>query len=194
VTSWRRSGPRGVASQTSTKHSERRQLYSQKFRDAEAEEIFGPTLRAAFAGEYEVPPQRTVAEPLIAYALFIDNSPESIAKVVDTADYIWRLVPTADELAWAFVQLKSRGWLLVQGNLYGLTAEGKSAIASVVGEDGDQFKKVKRLEAWTSVHPNLAKGKVPARGGGDEGQCALGASPVGAGLGGSSLRMPLLPL
>lgn len=153
MTSWRRSGPRGVASQTSTKHSERRQLYSQKFRDAEAEEIFGPTLRAAFAGEYEVPPQRTVAEPLIAYALFIDNSPESIAKVVDTADYIWRLVPTADELAWAFVQLKSRGWLLVQGNLYGLTAEGESAIASVVGEDGDQFKKIKRLEAWTSVHP-----------------------------------------
>ena len=127
--------------------------YSQEFRDAEAEEKFGPTLRAAFAAEYEVPPQRAIAEPLIAYALFIDNLPETIASVVDTADYMWRLVPTADELSWAFVRLKRRGWLLVNGKLYGLTAEGKSAIASVVGEEGDQFDKIKRLEAWTSVHP-----------------------------------------
>ncbi|HYM39351.1 MAG TPA: hypothetical protein VEY12_04280, partial [Thermoplasmata archaeon] len=94
-----------------------------------------------------------VAEPLIAYALFIDKSPESIASVVDTADFIWRLVPTPDELAWAFVRLKKRGWLLVDGNLYGLTAEGKSNIASAVGKGGDRRDQIRRLEAWTSAHP-----------------------------------------
>jgi hypothetical protein len=127
--------------------------YSQAFKDERAEQDYGPRLRAALAGEQEVAPQRPFIEPWIAYALFLDQAPASLASVLDTADFIDHLVPTPDEIAWAFVRLRRRGWLAVEANLYGLTAEGTRGIAVIIGEDGDRLDKINRLEAWASAHP-----------------------------------------
>jgi hypothetical protein len=128
-------------------------LYQERFLEEEAEEKFGPTLRAAFAGEYEVPPQRPLVEAEIAYVLFLEKSPQHIFRVADGADYHYRNPPRADEIAWALLQLRKRGWLLVQGKLYGLTAEGRRRIARIARKKGDILDRTKRLEAWISTHP-----------------------------------------
>ena len=127
--------------------------YQQRFMDERSEEQYGPTVRAALAGEHPLPPQQPASEPWIAYALFLDGKPESIASVVDTVDYYFRIVPTPDEIASAFVRLKQRGWLVVRDGSYGLTTEARDAIAGIVGTDGDRFDRVKRLGAWIRAHP-----------------------------------------
>ncbi len=111
--------------------------YQQHFMDERAEEEYGPTVRAALAAGHAVPPQKLSTEAWIVYALFSDGKPESIASVVDSVDAFDRSVPTADEVAWAFTRLKQRGWLVEEGALYGLTAEGRAAIAGIIGTDGD---------------------------------------------------------
>ena len=126
--------------------------YQQHFTDETAEEEYGPKVRAALAEGQAVPPRQLSTEAWIAYALFVDGKPESIASVVDTVDALDRMVPTADEVAWAFMRLKQRGWLVVEGALYGLTAEGRAAIAGIIGRDGDRFDHVKMLRAWISAH------------------------------------------
>jgi hypothetical protein len=77
---------------------------------------------------------------------------EALKEVVDTADFVYRLIPTSDEIAWALLRMRQRGWLAVQGNLYGLTAEGRRAIGEIVGE-GSVLDRFERLEAWTLAHP-----------------------------------------
>jgi hypothetical protein len=128
-------------------------LYSQAFMDADANEKYEPAVRAALSGEHEPPPRRPFTEPLVAYVLFSGKKPASLAGLVDTADFIDHGPPSPDELAWALLRLKKRGWLVVNGDLYGLTADGKRIIAGIIGQDGPQFDQVKRLEGWTSSHP-----------------------------------------
>ena len=127
-------------------------LYSQAFRDAEAEEEYGPALKAAFAGDYEPFGKSLIMEPLIAYALFMDGKPESLAEVLDTADFIIRGLPPVEDVVWAFLQLRKREWLMVQGKLYGLTAKGRDAIGAIVGRGGT-WDCVKQLEKWVAFNP-----------------------------------------
>ncbi len=48
--------------------------------------------------------------------------------------------------------LKDRGWLSIQGDLYGLTAEGRSIVQSIVG-NGNLRERTQRLKEWISTHP-----------------------------------------
>ena len=48
--------------------------------------------------------------------------------------------------------LKDRGWLSIQGDLYGLTAEGRRVVESVVGH-GSLKERTRRLTEWMSTHP-----------------------------------------
>lgn len=123
-------------------------VQSQQYWEGEIE----PKLRAALDGRYKVPPQPPRTEALVAYVLFREASPIQLRDLVDTADFMYRLVPTADEIAWAFLLLKRRGWLAAEGNRYGLTAEARRTIESVVGESGT-LDRVERLQQWTSAHP-----------------------------------------
>ncbi len=111
-----------------------------------------PRLRAALAGEYEVPPQPPLAEAWLGYALFCYERLLSLEETIESADAIEHGIPNSDEVAWAFLQLRKRGWLTEQGNLFGLTTRGRSAIADIVGKGGmwDQFD---RLRKWTLSHP-----------------------------------------
>jgi hypothetical protein len=116
-----------------------------------AEEV-APQLQAAFLGEREIPPQPPRTEAWLALCLFLGESPLPLKDVIEMADGIEHAVPNPEEIAWGFLRLKRRGWLLEQGNMYGLTVEGRRMIESVVGE-GTVLDRVERLEVWTSAHP-----------------------------------------
>jgi len=107
-----------------------------------------PVLRAALAGELQVPEQKPFSEAWLAYALFPFERPVPLEDVIGSADAINHGIPKADDVAWAFLRLRKRGWLVVQGDLYGLMAEGRSAINTVVAQGS-----VGRLKEWISAHP-----------------------------------------
>jgi len=68
------------------------------------------------------------------------------------ADGIEHAVPNPEEIAWGFLRLRTRGWLVEQEDRYGLTREGRRVIESVVGE-GTVLDRMERLEVWTLAHP-----------------------------------------
>src|SRR3990172_3298751 len=114
-------------------------------------ELTGPVVRDALAGARELPPQRPFTEAWLGYALYSYERLLTLEEVIETADSINHLIPTPDEVAWAFVRLKERRWLAVQGDLYGLTEEGRLAIGTIVNEGV-----VERLEKWISENPSPA--------------------------------------
>ncbi len=122
-------------------------------------EKIAPRLRAALAGEGEVPQQAAFSEAWLGYALFCDKTLVSLEEVIGLADAINHSVPNADEVGWAFLRLRKRGWLVVEGDLYGLTAEGRRSITTVVAQGNvvGLVSKVRRLRDWISAHPPPGK-------------------------------------
>jgi len=120
-----------------------------------AEEI-APRLREVLAGERDVPPQKPLVEAWLGYALYCYDKPLSLEEVVASADAINHGIPHPDEVAWAFLCLRKRGWLSVQGDMYGLTPEGRLAINTIVVQGH-----LERLNHWISSHPPL--GRVTAK-------------------------------
>lgn len=118
-----------------------------------AEEVT-PLLRAALTGEREVPPQAPFSEAWLAYSHFREEStlPVPLEDVIFAADGINHAIPGPDEIAWAFLRLSKRGWLVVQGDAYGLAPEGRRSIIRVVGE-GTLHEELDHLERWISAHP-----------------------------------------
>ena len=114
-------------------------------------EVITPGLRAALAGDREGPPHTPFSEAWLAYALHYYDRPQTLEEVIESADAINHAIPNPDEVAWAFLRLRSRGWLAEQGNLYGLTAAGRQAIEAIVGGD-DVLDGVERLTTWVSKH------------------------------------------
>lgn len=111
----------------------------------------GPGLKAALAGERYVPRQPPFSEAWLGYALYYYSRLLTLEEIIESADAINHAIPNPDEVAWAFLQLRERGWLAAQGELYGLTEEGRLAIGMIVNE-GD----VERLEQWLSANPSPA--------------------------------------
>lgn len=111
-----------------------------------------PRLRQAITGTYEVPPQQSDEEGIIAYVLFERESPLTIWEISDAYDYLNRVGMTPDVLVWAFVRMNARGWLAEHGTLFGLTANSRKTIAEIVGE-GSINDKMNRLVEWTQANP-----------------------------------------
>ena len=111
-----------------------------------------PKLRQALAGTYDVSPQEPSEEGVVAYVLFERESPLSIWEISDAYDYLNRVAMTADVLAWAFVRMNARGWLAEHGTLFGLTVDGRRAVAEIAG-GGSIQDKVDRLVKWTQANP-----------------------------------------
>jgi hypothetical protein len=110
-----------------------------------------PVVEGALAGACEIPPQRPGTEAWLGYALYYYSKPISLREVIESADAVNHLIPNPDEVAWAFLRLRERGWLIVQENMYGLTEEGRLAIGSIVNEGV-----VERLDKWISANPSPA--------------------------------------
>ncbi|OGS59821.1 MAG: hypothetical protein A3K59_09575 [Euryarchaeota archaeon RBG_19FT_COMBO_69_17] len=116
-----------------------------------AEEV-APQLHAALSGEREISPQLPRTEAWLALCLFFGDSPLPLRDVIQMADGIEHAVPNPEEIAWGFLRLRTRGWLVEQEDRYGLTREGRRVIESVVGE-GTVLDRMERLEVWTLAHP-----------------------------------------
>jgi|SRR5712691_10233765 len=115
-------------------------------------EKVGHELRAALEGKRKVPQQTPLAEAWLVLSLFYGESSLPLYEIIHIADGINHAYPRADEVAWAFLQLRRRGWLLVQEDLYGLTSEGRREIGAVVG-GGTVLKRLERLKEWISMNP-----------------------------------------
>lgn len=111
-----------------------------------------PQVQAALAGKQEVPPQPSYTEAWLAFALFLGESLLSLEEVIETADFINHLTPIPEEIAWAFLRLRRREWLAMEGNSYGLTAEGRRTIEGIVDEGG-VVENSERLSEWLLAHP-----------------------------------------
>jgi len=114
-------------------------------------EKIAPVLRAALAGQREIPSKKPFSEAWMGVALFYNGRIVPLEEVIGTADGINHGIPNPNEVAWAFLRLRKRGWLAVQGDSYGLTSEGRRAMASVVGEGG-VLRQAERLKEWVSAH------------------------------------------
>jgi hypothetical protein len=111
-----------------------------------------PRVQAALAGERGIPTQKPFAEAWLAYSLFYYRRPLSLEDVIESADAIEHAIPNRDEIAWAFVSLKKRGWLQLQADSYGLTAEGRREIEAII-DQGERSSPVMRLSEWILANP-----------------------------------------
>jgi len=111
-----------------------------------------PALKSALAGEREVLQQEPFVEAWLGYALYCSARLQTLEEVIESADAINHAIPNADEIAWAFLRLRRRGWLLIKGDSYGLTPEGKRKIDSIVRGAANHHS-FEMLEKWTLTHP-----------------------------------------
>ena len=111
-----------------------------------------PYVQAAVVGEIQVPRQSMPSEVWLTFALFWEGSHKTLENLVRDADIVGHSLPSAEEVAWTLLMLKDRGWLSIRGELYALTAEGRSIVQSIVG-NGNLRERTQRLEEWISTHP-----------------------------------------
>jgi len=112
-----------------------------------AEEV-APRLHAALEGRLEIPQQAPFSEAWLGYSLFYYNRLLSLEEVIESADAINHGIPNPDEIAWAFLRLRNRGWLVVQEDSFGLSTEGRREIDTIVSHGN-----LRRLTDWISTHP-----------------------------------------
>jgi hypothetical protein len=122
-----------------------------------------PFLQAALAGEREVPEQEPTAEAWLAVALSNNEGLRSLREVIGIADAIEHAIPDYDEISWAFLRLRRRGWLAVEGEMYDLTPEGRRAITEIV-DRGETFWRDWSYEQWKKKgRPKLPKRTSPIK-------------------------------
>ncbi len=115
-------------------------------------EKMSSVLQAALEGKSRIPRQTPLAEAWLGLSLFYGESSLPLYEIIHIADGISHAIPNPDEVAWTFLRLRMRGWLLVEGDLYGLTPEGRREIGAVVG-GGTVLKRLERLKEWISMNP-----------------------------------------
>jgi len=111
-----------------------------------------PELRRFLSGQKEVPPQGPFAEAWLGYALYYHDRLLSLEEVIESADAVNHGIPAVEAVAWAFQSLSKRGWLALQAEKFGLTAEGRRAINTIIVQDS-----VHRLRDWISENPPARK-------------------------------------
>lgn len=111
-----------------------------------------PILRSALAGEIEVPTPKSFVEAWLDYAIYYYDRPLILEEVIESADAINHAIPTAYEIAWAFLRLRKRGWLLRKDISYGLTPQGRHEIDSIV-RGATYHQRLEVLEKWLLTHP-----------------------------------------
>jgi len=110
-----------------------------------------PYVQAALAGKVQVPRQTVSAEVWLTFALYWEGSKKTLENLVRDADVVGHSLPSAEEIAWTLLSLRNRGWLSIQGDLYGLTSEGMRTVESVL-DKGSLKERTQRLTAWLSSH------------------------------------------
>lgn len=111
-----------------------------------------PLVKAALAGQERIPKQLSQPEAILTLALFWNESPVSLDEYIAYADALDHSIPGEEEIAWTFVQIQKRGWLLVEDDRYGLTPEGRRVLSEVVGK-GDVREMIAGLKRWFKANP-----------------------------------------
>jgi len=126
-----------------------RQQYREEAEKAE------PFLKAALAGD-----ERVLLKPFaesegwLTYALYWQKSPMQLEGFVGMADALNHMLATKEEIAWTFVQLRNRGWLVVDGGEYGLTTEAREIVSDIIGAyDHNPVEQMRRLDEWFKKNP-----------------------------------------
>lgn len=115
--------------------------------------VIAERVRNALDGTRRIPPQRDFSVAWLTYALYVMPTDLTwFEEYVAEADGLNHAVPTEDEVAWTFLQLKGRGWLQDKGDAYALTVEGRTAVEEIVGGVGTR-EGIKKLEKWFASHP-----------------------------------------
>ena len=123
------------------------------WREENGEKEYLPLLQAALAGERKVPPpEGRIGEAWLACALYRLEGERALWEVLSSADELFYRVPPYDELSWAFLRLRKRGWLMVDGERFGLTPEGRRVIHDLKGRD-DHLHWWEKIERWIYDHP-----------------------------------------
>lgn len=123
-----------------------------------AAKITRPFLQAALAGEREVPEQRPFTEAWLTDAPLYYDRMLSLREVIGLADAINHTIADSDEISGAFLRLRRRGWLAIEGEMYGLTPEGRRAAQEIVSRGKKPsllLDRVRKLEKWFVDHPLL---------------------------------------
>jgi hypothetical protein len=119
--------------------------------------LIAERVREALGGTKTVAPQSVFSVAWVTEALY-EIRKGSLNELCSAADSINHGVPTPDEVAWSFLQLRERRWLEVHeddrfGNEYALTNEGRKAVDEICsGEEMDR-PRVSKLEQWFESHP-----------------------------------------
>lgn len=100
-----------------------------------AAKITLPFLLAALRGERAVPGQQPFAEAWLADALSSYDGLRPLDEVIFSADAANYAIPDFDEVSWAFLRLRRRGWLAIEGEMFGLTPEARCIINEIEAKD-----------------------------------------------------------
>lgn len=114
--------------------------------------LHAETVRLALEGRTKTPPQGAFAVAWVTFAFYMIEADFSFERLVANADDINHAVVTPDEVAWAFLHLRARGWLEVKGDRYSLTSEGRRTIEETVN-DAPMRAGTHKLEMWFESHP-----------------------------------------
>jgi len=100
------------------------------------------------------PPDSASEETVLAYALYLNESTVSLAKVLEEMDAINVGVPNAHILGAAFLRMQKRGWLVSDGNkAYGLTPEARRFMDTLVQRRTHMGGPDEQLKAWMTANP-----------------------------------------
>lgn len=100
------------------------------------------------------PPDSAREETVLAYALYLNESSISLAKVLEEMDAINIGFPNAYLLGAAFLRLRKRGWLVVEGeDSYGLSPEAKRLMDTLVQRRTYMGGSDENLRAWMIANP-----------------------------------------
>lgn len=100
------------------------------------------------------PPDSASEETILAYALYLNESHISLAKVLEEMDAINIGIPNPHLLGAAFLRLRRRGWLVFEGeNVYGLTLEARQFMDTLVTRRAYMEGPDEHLSEWMEKNP-----------------------------------------
>ena len=131
-----------------------RQQYREEAEKAE------PFVKAALSDDKRVLLKQPFAESegWLTYTLYWLKSPMPLEGFIGMADALNHTLAAKEEIAWTFVQLRNRGWLLVDGDKYGLTSEARRIVSDIIGAyERNPVEQTRRLDEWFKKNPPLAE-------------------------------------
>jgi hypothetical protein len=78
---------------------------------------------------------------------------------IDNCDFFGREWPTGPDVGYTFFRLRKRGWLVLDGDRFGLTNAAQATVSAVMGQSrpGDtlleHWDRIENLDLWLKGHP-----------------------------------------